>query len=85
VVASAVDPHITVEPLRNPVPVTPRLKGSEPATALVALNEEMAGALTAKEYELEEVLLEFFTVMFTFPAGVSWVLVTAAVSDVALP
>jgi len=84
VVANAVDPHITVEPLRKPVPVTARLKAADPATALVGLKEPIAGALTVNLYAADEALLVFFTVTFTDPAVASCVLVTAAVNEVAL-
>jgi len=85
VVASAVDPHITVEPATKFAPETVRVKGALAAAIVLGLNDEMVGPLTANVLAEDEAPLEFLTVTFTDPVGFSWVLVTAAVSDVALP
>ena len=84
-VVSAVAPHITVEVLRKPVPVTVRVKAAPPATAVAGLNDVILGALTVNLDAVEDALLVFFTVTLGVPAEASWVVVTAAVSEVALP
>jgi hypothetical protein len=84
VVVSAAEPHITVEPETKFVPVTLRMNEALPATAVVALNDPMVGALTVKLPAVEEAVLVFLTVTCTIPEVASWALVTAAVSAVAL-
>ena len=82
-VASGVPFHITVEPLRKPVPVTVRVKAAPPAEAAAGLNEVIAGALMVNGDDAEPAL-PVFTVTFAVPAEASWAVVTAAVSEVAL-
>jgi len=85
VVASAVVPHITVEPLTKFVPVRVSVKGAAPAAIDVTLKDASVGPMTVNAIAEEEALLEFLTVTFGDPVEASWALVTAAVSDVALP
>ena len=81
---NAVAPHITVEPLMKPLPVTASVKPAAPAAAEDGLSEAMAGVLTVNLDAPDEPLLVFLTVTLTVPAETSCALVTAAVSDVAL-
>ena len=85
VVASAVAPHSTVEPLTKFDPVTVSVKGTPPATAEAGLSNEIEGPLTVNVLAVEDAALEFRTATFGDPAAASWVAVTAAVSEVALP
>jgi len=85
VVVSGVEFHITVEPLTKLVPVTVSVKGALPAAMVVGLSDATAGPETVNALADEEAALEFRMVTFADPAAVSWVLVTAAVSEVALP
>ena len=78
------EPHITVEPLRKPVPVTVRVKASPPASAVAGLSFVILGAAMVNVAAAEDAVLEFFTVTFTVPAEAIWVAVTAAVREVAL-
>ena len=78
-------PHITVEPLRKPVPVIVRVKAAPPASAVAGLSLVILGAAMVKVDAAEEAVLVFFTVTFTVPTEAIWVAVTAAVSEVALP
>jgi len=77
-------PHITVEPLRKFDPLTVSVKPVDPATAEVGLSELILGALTVNVLAEETAVLAFLTVTLTAPAVSIWVLVTAAVMDVAL-
>jgi len=79
-----VEPHITVEPLRKPVPVTVRVKAEPPAAAVAGLSDVILGALMVNVDPVEDAVLVFFTVTLAVPAEASWVVVTAAVSEVAL-
>jgi len=79
-----VEPHITVEPLRKPVPATASVKAEPPATAVAGVKDVIFGALMVNVDPVEEAVLVFFTLTLTVPAEASWVLVTAAVSEVAL-
>jgi len=56
-----------------------------PAGIEVGLSAVIVGPLTVNVRAAEEAALEFWTVTFCGPAEASWVLVTAAVSEVALP
>jgi hypothetical protein len=58
---------------------------ADPAATEVGVSEVIAGPFTLNELAAEDDVLEFFTVTLTVPAAASWVLVTAAVSEVALP
>ena len=84
-VASGVEFHSTVEPATKFIPVTVSVKGAPPAKAEAGLSDAMAGPLTVNALAGEEAVLVFWTVTFGEPAEASWALVTAAVSDVALP
>ena len=75
---------MTVEPLRKPVPATASVKAEAPATAVAGVNDVIFGALMVNVDPVEEAVLVFFTLTLTVPAEASWVLVTAAVSEVAL-
>lgn len=90
-VARGVAPHITTEalvPVTKFVPVTVSGKPVLPARAEIALSppEAIVGALTANVVPLGDVASSepFVTVMAGVPPVPSWVLVTAAVSWVAL-
>jgi hypothetical protein len=85
VVASRVVPHITTEAVTKFAPVTVSVNAADPAKAVAGLTDAMVGALTVNVLEDEEAVLEFLTVIFTEAAEASWVLVTAAVSEVGLP
>ena len=76
--------HITVEPLPKFVPATVSVKGAPAATAEGGVSDVITGPLTVNVLA-EETPLGFRTVTFCGPAEASWALVTAAVSDVALP
>jgi hypothetical protein len=67
------------------VPVTVIVVSGEPAATALGLIEVMVAPLTLKALAAEDDVLVFFTVTLTEPAAASWVLVTAAVSEVALP
>ena len=56
-----------------------------PAAIVVGLSDVIVGPLTVNVLAEEEALLEFWTVTFGVPAAASWVVVTSAVSEVALP
>ena len=56
-----------------------------PAAIEVGLSAVIVGPLTVNVRAAEEAVLEFWTVTLCGPAEASWVLVTAAVSEVALP
>jgi hypothetical protein len=91
VVASGVAPHITTEalvPTTKFVPVTVSVNWAPPARAEVELSppDAIVGALTANVVPLGDVAstVPFVTVMAGVPPVPSWVLVTAAVSWVAL-
>ena len=77
------EPHITVEPLRKPVPATVRVKAPPPAAAVAGLNDAILGTMVNVD-AAEEAVLAFFTVTFTGPGETVWVVVTAAVREVAL-
>ena len=82
---NAVVPHMTVEPLRNPVPVTVSVKAAPPATAVDGLREVILGPLVVKVDPEDIAALSFFTVTLAVPAEAIWAVVTAAVKEVALP
>jgi hypothetical protein len=85
VVVKAVEPHMTVEPLRKLVPVTVIVNAAPPATAELGLIDVIAGALTAM-LEADEVAPPgFFTVMPTLPEEASEAVGTVAVIEVAVP
>jgi len=84
-VVSGVEPHITVEAPRKCVPVTVSVNGTSPATAVDGVSDAIVGPLMVKADPPEDTELEFFTLTLAVPAEASWVLVTAAVSEVALP
>jgi hypothetical protein len=67
------------------VPVTVSVNAADPATAEAGLTDPMVGALTVNVLADEAAVLEFLTVIFADAAEASWVLVTAAVTDVGLP
>ena len=77
-------PHITVEPLRKPVPATVRVKAAPPATPVAGVNDVILGAPMVNVDPTDDALLVFFTVTLAVPADASWVVVTAAVSEVPL-
>jgi hypothetical protein len=56
-----------------------------PAAIVLGLSDAMAGPLTVNALAEEEAALVFCTVTDCGPAEASWVLVTAAVSEVAPP
>ena len=85
VVARGVAPHITTEVATKFVPVTVSVNAADPATAEAGLTDPMVGALTVNVLADEAAVLEFLTVIFADAAEASWVLVTAAVTDVGLP
>jgi len=85
VVVNGVEPHSTVEPPTKLIPVTVSVKAAPPAAVAVGLSAVIAGPLTVKSLAADEAALEFFTVTLCEPAEASWALVTAAVSEVALP
>ena len=84
-VANAAVPHITVDPPAKFVPVTVSVNAALPAAAEEGLNEASVGPLTLNALAGEEAALVFCTVTLGVPVRASWVLVTAAVSEVALP
>jgi len=84
-VASGVVFHNTVDPPTKLIPVTVSVKAALPAKAEVELKDVIAGPFTANALAEEETVLEFCTVTFCGPAEASWILVTDAVSEVALP
>jgi hypothetical protein len=83
-VASAVAPHITVEPLAKFVPVTVSVREPVPATTELGVSPfvPIAGPLTVNVIPLETPV-GFFTVTVCDPAEASWSFVTFAVSEVA--
>jgi len=85
VVVSGVVPHITLEPATKFVPVTVSVKGAPPAAIEVGLSDAIVGLLAVNVAAEEEAALVFWTVTLDDPAEASWVLVTAAVSEVELP
>jgi hypothetical protein len=84
VVVSDIVPQTTVEPLRKFVPVTVIVKPDDPAMPVAGLSEVSVGPFTWNVLAAEDEVLVFFTVTLTGPAEASCVLVTAAVSEVAL-
>lgn len=84
VVVSCVAPHITVEPLAKLDPVTVSVNGALPETAEAGVNSVIAGPLTVNVLAVDTPVA-FRTVTLWAPAEASWVLVTDAVSEVALP
>jgi len=66
-------------------PVTVTVVTAAPAGTEVGFIDMIVGPLTVNVFAAEEAALEFRTVMFCGPAEANWVLVTDAVSDVALP
>ena len=81
---SAVEPHITVEPLRKFVPATVSVNEDDPAATVAGVKDAILGAPMVNVDPVEDAVLVFFTVTLAVPAEASWVLVTAAVSEVAL-
>jgi len=85
VVVSAVEPHITVDPLTNPVPVTVIVKVAPPLVADDGLRLVIVGAAVTLNAEFGEVPPSGFTTeTLNEPELTTWVAVTAAVSLVAL-
>jgi len=85
VVSSATEFHSTVEPVTKPIPVTVSVKAAAPAATEVGLSAVIVGPVTVNASAEEVAPLEFRTVTLGDPAEASWPLVTAAVSEVALP
>lgn len=84
-VLSAVDPHITVVPLRKFVPFTVMVKPNAPAAILVGLIELMVGATTVTVAALDAAAsFGFCTVTLRFPVAPSMLLGMLAVIDVAV-
>ena len=83
-VASGVEFHTTVEPATKPIPVTVRVKAALPAAHVAGLIAVIVGPLRVNVADGEEAVAEFWTVTLCDPTEASWVLVTAAVSEVAL-
>ena len=84
-VASAVAPHITLEPLTKSIPVTVSARVALPAAIELGLSDVIVGPLTTNALVEEIAVLELCTVIFCEPAEASWALVTRAVSEVAVP
>ena len=84
-VVRAVEPHITVEPLTKLEPATVRVKAAPPARAVEGVKDVIFGAPMVNVDAEEDAVLVFFTVTAALPAEASWVVVTAAVREVALP
>jgi len=85
VVASAVEPNHTVDPLTKFVPVTVSVNCGSPLLADDGLKLATVGAaVTVNVLAEEAAALPFWTVTCCGPADATWVLVTAAVSWVAL-
>jgi hypothetical protein len=78
-------PPPLVVPAMKFVPVTVMVVSGDPAGTALGLRELIVGPLTLKALAGEDDVLVFFTVTLNEPEAASCVLVTAAVSEVALP
>jgi hypothetical protein len=78
-------PPPLVVPAIKFVPVIVIVVSGDPAATEFGLIDPIAGAATLNTLLADEDVLVFFTVTLKDPAAASCVLVTAAVSDVALP
>ena len=74
-----------VVPAMKLVPVMVMVVLGEPAAIVLGLIEEIAGPFTVNALAVDEEVLVFLTVTFSDPEAASCALVTAAVSEVALP
>jgi hypothetical protein len=78
-------PPPLVVPATKLVPVIVMTVSGAPAEAVFGLIDVIAGPFTLKALAAEDDVLVFLTVTLNEPEAASCVLVTAAVSDVALP
>jgi hypothetical protein len=78
-------PPPLVVPAMKLVPVIVIVVSGEPAATALGLIDVIVPAFTLNALAAEDDVLLFFTVTLNEPAAASWVLVTAAVNDVALP
>ena len=83
-VASAVEPHITVEALTKFVPVTVRVNGALAATAVVGLSEVIVGPETVKTEVGDAAPPGLCTAKLSLPTAAASVGGTVAVMDVEL-
>ena len=85
VVASAVVPHITVEPVTKFVPATVSVKSAPPAAAVAGVSEAILGAPIEKMDGVDAAPPGLCTVTLRFPALVIDAAGTVAVMLVAVP
>jgi hypothetical protein len=85
VVVRAVEPHITVEPLKKFVPVTVSVNAAAPATAEVGLNEVIVGPTTVTVDAEDLAPPGFCTVRLSLPVLAATLTDIVAVMDLAVP